>query len=67
MGREEEETFKVKEKHAKIDESQINSIMERLEVITQQVNLISNYLISISPSGERWKLQRFHPYKTRIR
>jgi len=51
MGRNEEETFKVKEKRVeieKIEESKINSIMGRLELITQQVNLISNYLMNIS-------------------
>jgi len=51
MGREEEETFEVKEKSAeieKIEESKINSIVERLELITQQVNIISNYLMNIS-------------------
>jgi len=51
MGRDEEETFKVKEKHVeieKIDESKLNSIMERLELIEQQINLISNYLMNIS-------------------
>jgi len=62
-----EETFKVKEKRVEISESKINSIMERLELITQQVNLISDYLITISPSGERWKLERYHPYKTKRR
>jgi len=67
MSREEEETFKIKERHVEIDESEIKSIMERLELITQKVELISNYLITISPAGERWKLERFHPYKTRIR
>jgi tetrahydromethanopterin S-methyltransferase subunit G len=51
MGRDEEETFVVKEKTTeieKIEESKINSIVERLELITQQVNLISNYLMNIS-------------------
>jgi len=51
MGRDEEETFIVKEKTTeikKIEESKINSIVERLELITQQVNLISNYLMNIS-------------------
>jgi len=51
MGRDEEETFMVKEKTTeikKIEESKINSIVERLELITQQVNLISNYLMNIS-------------------
>jgi archaellum component FlaC len=51
MGRDEEETFKVKEKHVeieKVDESKINSIMERLELITEQVNLISSYLLNVS-------------------
>jgi archaellum component FlaC len=51
MGRDEEETFKPKEKRVeieKIDESKINSIMERLELITEQVNLISNYLMNVS-------------------
>jgi len=50
MGRDEEETFKVKEnaKIEKIEQSKINSIVERLELITQQVNLISNYLMNIS-------------------
>ncbi|MCX6821637.1 MAG: hypothetical protein NTW30_02545 [Candidatus Aenigmarchaeota archaeon] len=51
MGRDEEETFKPKEKHVeieKVDESKINSIMERLELITEQVNLISNYLMNVS-------------------
>ena len=51
MGRDEEETFKTKEKHVEIeniDESKLNSIMERLELITQQVNLISNYLMNVS-------------------
>ncbi len=62
-----EETFKVKEKHVEITESKINSIMERLEVITQRVNLISDYLVTISPAGERWKLERYHPYKTKSR
>ncbi|MDI6826112.1 MAG: hypothetical protein QMD36_02865 [Candidatus Aenigmarchaeota archaeon] len=49
--RDEEETFKVKERHVeteKTEESRINSIMERLELITQQINLISNYLMNIS-------------------
>jgi len=62
-----EETFKVKEKHVEISESKINSIMERLELITQQVNLISDYLITISPAEERWKLERYHPFKTKSR
>jgi len=46
----EEETFKLKPKkfEEKIDESKINSIMERLEAITQQVNLISRYLSDVS-------------------
>ena len=51
MGRDEEETFKVKEKHVeieKVDESKVNSIMERLELITEQVNLISSYLLNVS-------------------
>jgi archaellum component FlaC len=51
MGRDEEETFQAKEKHVeieKIEESKINPIMERLELITQQVNLISNFLMNIS-------------------
>jgi cob(I)alamin adenosyltransferase len=51
MGRDEEETFIVKEKTTeikKIEESKTNSIVERLELITQQVNLISNYLMNIS-------------------
>lgn len=51
MGRDEEETFKLKEKRIeieKIDESKVNSIMERLELITEQVNLISNYLMNVS-------------------
>jgi len=51
MGRDEEETFEPKEKRVeieKIDESKINSIMERLELITEQVNLISNYLMNVS-------------------
>ena len=56
MSRDEEETFKVKEKHVeieKIDESKMDSIMERLELITQKVDLISDYLTSISPIEER--------------
>jgi tetrahydromethanopterin S-methyltransferase subunit G len=51
MGRDEEETFKLKEKRIeieKIDESKVNSIMERLELITEQVNLISGYLLNVS-------------------
>ncbi len=50
MGRDEEETFKTKEKHieTETEESKLNSIMERLELITQQVNLISNYLMNVS-------------------
>jgi tetrahydromethanopterin S-methyltransferase subunit G len=50
MSRDEEETFKTKEKHVEteIEESKLNSIMERLELITQQVNLISNYLMNVS-------------------
>jgi hypothetical protein len=67
MSREEEEAFEVKEKHAGIDEAKINSIMERLELITKQVNLISDYLMSISPTEERWRLEKFHPYKNRSR
>jgi hypothetical protein len=68
MDRKEEETFKFKEKHVekeKLDESKVNSIMEKLELITQQINLISNYLMGISPSGEQWKLQRIHNYKNK--
>ena len=60
-----EETFKVKEKHVEIDESKINSIIERLELLSKQVNLISDYLTTVSPAGERWKLERYHPYKLR--
>jgi cob(I)alamin adenosyltransferase len=51
MGRDEEETFVIKEKSTeieKIEQFKINSIVERLELITQQVNLISNYLMNIS-------------------
>ena len=46
----EEETFKVKPKklEEKIDESKITSIVDRLETITQQVNLISRYLANVS-------------------
>jgi hypothetical protein len=62
-----EETFKAKEKHVEIGESKMNSIMERLELITQQVNLISDYLITISPAEERWRLERYHSYKTKSR
>jgi len=49
--RDEEETFKSKEKRVeieKVDESKINSISERLELITQQVNLMSSYLMNVS-------------------
>ena len=66
MNRNEEETFRVKEKHV-LDESKIKSIIERLELLTQQVNLISDYLKTVSPPGERWKLERYHPYKLRSR
>jgi archaellum component FlaC len=51
MSRDEEETFKVEEKHVEIEkteESKIDSIMERLELITQQINLISSYLMNVS-------------------
>jgi len=46
----EEETFKRKPKGFKerVDESKINAIMKRLELITQQVNLISKYLSNVS-------------------
>jgi hypothetical protein len=67
MVRKEEETFKIKEGHVETDESEIKSIMERLELIAQKVELISNYLITISPAGERWKLERYHPFKTQSR
>ena len=67
MGRSEEETFKVKEKHVELDKFKINEIMERLEHLTQQVDLITDYLITISPANEQWKLERYHPYKLRIK
>ncbi len=46
----EEETFKRKPKRfeERVDESKINAIMKRLELITQQVNLISKYLSNVS-------------------
>ena len=54
--RDEEETFKSKEKHVeieKVDESKINSISERLELITQQVNLMSSYLMNVSKKANK--------------
>ena len=45
----EEETFKPKEKKpVETEESKMDEIMDRLEVITQQVNLLSEYLTNIS-------------------
>ena len=49
--KEEEETFKPKEKRPTetgIEESKIDTIINRLELITQQVNSISEYLTNIS-------------------
>jgi len=48
--KEEEETFKPKEKkpaETEVEESKMDEIMDRLELITQQVNLLSEYLTSI--------------------
>jgi hypothetical protein len=67
MGRSEEETFKVKEKHVELDKRKINEIMEKLEHLTQQVDLITDYLIDISPANEQWKLVRCYPYRFKAR
>jgi hypothetical protein len=67
MGRSEEETFKVKEKHVELDKFKINEIMERLEHLTQKVDLISDYLITISPANEQGKLERCYPYRFKAR
>ena len=48
-GKEEEETFKPKEKKPiETKETKMDEIMDRLEVITQQVNLLSEYITNIS-------------------
>ena len=47
----EEETFEPKEKkpvETEVEESKMDEVMDRLEVITQQVNLLSEYLTNIS-------------------
>jgi len=48
--KEDEETFKPKEKtvEKEVEESKMDEIMDRLEIITQQVNLISEYLSNVS-------------------
>ncbi len=51
MSWEKEETFKTKEKKSaetEVKESKMDEIMDRLELITQQVNLISGYLSNVS-------------------
>lgn len=48
--KEDEETFKPKEKtvEKEVEESKMDEIVDRLEIITQQVNMISEYLSNVS-------------------